>query len=104
MSEALLIKTIQREGKVYDLTPAEVLKLQKAGVSEKIINLLLDREPATAATPAPATVAQQQRQQQAAERQKQAQKYAACQQQAAKDHPEGGIELVKAVTSCSQAK
>jgi hypothetical protein len=106
MSEPLVIKTIQRQGKVYDLTPAEVLKLQKAGVSEKVIDALLDREAAPAATPAPAIAAPQQRQQQAAERQKQnqerAQRYTACRQQAIKDHPEGGGELAKAVTSCVQ--
>lgn len=50
--------------------------------------------------------AQQQRQQQMAEHQKQVQeraaKIAACRQQAAKDHPEGGADVVKAFTSCIQ--
>jgi hypothetical protein len=50
---------------------------------------------------------QQQRQQQIAERQKQvqerAEKYTACRQQALKDHPGGGADLVKAFTSCVQA-
>src|SRR5579864_8781098 len=37
MSEALVLKTIQRQNKAYDLTPDDLLKLQKAGVSERII-------------------------------------------------------------------
>jgi uncharacterized membrane protein len=52
MSEALVLKTIQRQNKSYDLTPEDLVKLQKAGVSEKIINAMLD--PSTvSATPAP---------------------------------------------------
>jgi hypothetical protein len=51
--------------------------------------------------------AQHQRQQQIAEHQKQvqerAEKYAACRQQALKDHPGGGADLVKAFSSCVQA-
>lgn len=42
MSETLILKTIQRQGKPYDLTPDDLLKLQKAGVSEIIINTMLD--------------------------------------------------------------
>jgi len=42
MSEALLIKTIQRQGQAYNLGPADMVKLQKAGVSEKIIETMLD--------------------------------------------------------------
>lgn len=51
MSEALVLKTIQRQNKTYDLTPDDLVKLQKAGVSETIINAMLD--PSTAANPAP---------------------------------------------------
>jgi|HubBroStandDraft_6_1064221.scaffolds.fasta_scaffold1066936_1 hypothetical protein len=63
--------------------------------------------PATSTAAAPRTRAaegQVDRQQQIPERQKLAQKYAACQQQAAKVHPEGRAELVKAYTACIQAK
>ena len=42
MSEGLVLKTIQRQNKAYDLTPDDLLKLQKAGVSERIINAMLD--------------------------------------------------------------
>lgn len=42
MSEALVIKLLQREGKAYDLTTVDLLKLQKAGVSENIINVMMD--------------------------------------------------------------
>jgi len=55
MSESLLLKTIQRQGKTYNLTPTEMVKLQKAGASEKIIEALMD----PAASPAaPAETAQ----------------------------------------------
>ena len=131
MSEALVIQTIQRQGKAYDLTPADLVKLQKAGVSEKIMEALLGPATAPGATAAPAAAApvapaakapaqavepapQQSRtqmnaaaQQQAAERQRQnqerAEKYNACRQQVLKDHPGGGGDLVKAFTSCVQA-
>ena len=36
MSESLVIKTIQREGKPYNLAPAEMLKLQQAGFCEPL--------------------------------------------------------------------
>ena len=42
MSEALVIKQLQREGKAYALTTPDLLKLQKAGVSENIINVMMD--------------------------------------------------------------
>jgi hypothetical protein len=59
MSEDLVIKTIQKQNHAYDLSPADLLKLQKAGVSEKIIGALLDpgsssSTPATPAAPAAA--------------------------------------------------
>ena len=52
MSEALVIKTLKREGKAYTLSAADLLKLQKAGVSENIIEAMTD--PGAAATPAAA--------------------------------------------------
>ncbi|HET9165777.1 MAG TPA: CsgG/HfaB family protein, partial [Candidatus Angelobacter sp.] len=42
MSEGLVIKQLQREGKSYALTTPDLLKLQKAGVSENIINVMMD--------------------------------------------------------------
>ena len=54
MSEGLVLKTIQRQNKAYDLTPDDLLKLQKAGVSERIINAMLDPSTASSASPTPA--------------------------------------------------
>jgi len=54
MSEGLVLKTIQRQNKAYDLTPDDLLKLQKAGVSERIINAMLDPSTASAPPSAPA--------------------------------------------------
>jgi hypothetical protein len=54
MSEALVIKQLQREGKSYELTTPDLVKLQKAGVSENIINVMLDPKaavPAAASSP-----------------------------------------------------
>ena len=57
-------------------------------------------------SPAPAPVSPQERQQQIAERQQQARerarKYAECRQQAVKDHPVAGTELMKAFAACAQ--
>ena len=50
ISESLVLKMIQRDGKSYPLTTADVLKLQKAGASEKIIEALMD--PSVMARPA----------------------------------------------------
>ncbi len=55
MSEGLVLKTIQRQNKAYDLTPDDLLKLQKAGVSERIINAMLDPSTISGTNPAPAT-------------------------------------------------
>jgi curli biogenesis system outer membrane secretion channel CsgG len=52
MSEALVVRTLQREGKAYTLSTADLLKLQSAGVSEAIIHAMT--EPASAAAAAPA--------------------------------------------------
>ena len=54
MSEGLVLKTIQKQNKAYDLTPDDLLKLQKAGVSERIINAMLDPSTIPASGPAPA--------------------------------------------------
>jgi len=61
MSETLIIKTIQSSGKTYELSPTDMLKLQKAGVPENIVQAMLDPRGATpaavAATPTSATKA-----------------------------------------------
>src|SRR5262245_46401572 len=40
LSETLVLKTIQDEGKTYKLSTADLLKLHSAGVSETIINAM----------------------------------------------------------------
>ena len=58
LSESLIIRTLQRENKPANLGPADLVKLKNAGVSEKIIEAMLDpagaAAPAAAAAPAPA--------------------------------------------------
>src|SRR6185503_8135735 len=41
-SENLIIKTLQRQNKPIDLSPADLVKLKNAGVSENIINVMMD--------------------------------------------------------------
>ena len=53
LSESLIIRTIQRENKPANLTTADLVKLKNAGVSENIINVMLD----PTAAPAPAAAA-----------------------------------------------
>lgn len=52
LSEPLVIKSLQRANKPYTPTTAELVKLQQAGVSESIINAMMDPAGATAAAPA----------------------------------------------------
>ena len=54
MSEGTVIKTLKRDNKTYSLSPADLLKLQKAGVSERIIDVMTDPG-AAAGEPAVAT-------------------------------------------------
>ena len=57
LSESLIIRTLQRENKPANLAPADLVKLKNAGVSEKIIEVMLDpaaAPAAAAASPAPA--------------------------------------------------
>ena len=42
MSESLVLSTIRREGKAYQLSTADLLKLSNAGVSEAIINAMMN--------------------------------------------------------------
>ena len=54
LSEALIIRTLKRDNKPLDLTPADLVKLKNAGVSENIIGVMLDP---SAPAPAPAAAA-----------------------------------------------
>ena len=58
LSENLIIRTLQRENKPANLTPADLVKLKNAGVSENLIGVMLDPAsapaPAAAAAPTPA--------------------------------------------------
>jgi curli biogenesis system outer membrane secretion channel CsgG len=58
MSEAMVIKTLQRQNTPIDLKPAEMLRLQKAGVSENIISVMMDPNAAAAPAPVPAAAVQ----------------------------------------------
>src|SRR5882672_3701824 len=42
MSEAQIIKSLKRENKAYALSPADLLKLQKSGISERVIDVMAD--------------------------------------------------------------
>ena len=62
LSESLIIRTLQRDNKPANLTTADLVKLKNAGVSENIINVMLDpagapADAAAPAAPAPAPVA-----------------------------------------------
>jgi len=57
LSESLIIRTLQRDNKPANLTTADLVKLKNAGVSENIINALLDPTSAPAAAAAPAAPA-----------------------------------------------
>ncbi len=54
LSESLIIRGLQRENKPFDLTTADMVKLKNGGVSEKIIEVMLDPGGAPAAAAAPA--------------------------------------------------
>jgi curli biogenesis system outer membrane secretion channel CsgG len=57
LSESLIIRTLQRTNKPANLTPADLVKLNNAGVSENIINVMMDPASAPAAKPAAAPAA-----------------------------------------------
>jgi hypothetical protein len=46
--ENLVVKTIQKSGKNYTLAPADVLRLRKAGVGDKVIEAMMDASPGPA--------------------------------------------------------
>jgi curli biogenesis system outer membrane secretion channel CsgG len=58
MSEALIIKTLQRQNQAMNLSSDDLVKLQKAGVSENIINAMMEPGGATAAAAVPVAAQQ----------------------------------------------
>jgi hypothetical protein len=52
MPDSLVIKTLQKSGKSYNLAPADVLRLRNNGVSNAVIEAMVDASPA----PAPSAV------------------------------------------------
>jgi len=56
LGDDMVIRAIGKEGLHADLTSADMLKLKKAGVSEKVMSAMLE-SPAAAPAPAPAAVA-----------------------------------------------
>ena len=55
--EALIVKTLQRQNKPADLSPADMLKLKKAGVSDNVIGVMMDPASSNASGAAPAVAA-----------------------------------------------
>lgn len=57
MSEDLIIKTLRKQNKPIDLLPADLVKLKNAGVSESLINAMMDpaRTPVSPAAPPAST-------------------------------------------------
>jgi hypothetical protein len=55
ISEQMIIRRLQQEGKAYELTTDDLVKLKKGGVPETIIEIMIEPKPeaALAATPAP---------------------------------------------------
>ena len=98
--------TIQRAGGSTSANAVVSAAAPVAAPSTSAPTTTAGAEPAAPAAAPRTRTAQGQvdRQQQIAERQKLAQKYAACQQEAVKAHPEDHAELAKAYTACIQAK
>ncbi len=53
MSDDLIIKSLKKTNKSADLSPADMVKLKQAGVSDNVIGVMLD----PSSTPAPAAAA-----------------------------------------------
>ncbi|MBS1833216.1 MAG: hypothetical protein JST65_10900, partial [Acidobacteria bacterium] len=53
-SEEMIVKMLRAGGKAYSLTPQDMLKLTDAGVSDNIINVMMDPKAELAAAPVPA--------------------------------------------------
>ena len=63
LSDDLIIVSLRKEGKSFDLGPADLIRLKKANVSENVIKVMLDpkaeiKPPAPAPVQSPPTVAQ----------------------------------------------
>ena len=55
MSEAFIVKYLQKTNKPADLTPTDMVKLKEAGVSETVIGVMMDPSSAPAPAPVPVT-------------------------------------------------
>jgi curli biogenesis system outer membrane secretion channel CsgG len=53
MSEGMIIQMLKKDGKAFALSALDALRLQKAGVSENILNVMMDPTAAVAAPPPP---------------------------------------------------
>jgi hypothetical protein len=51
MPDSLVIKTLQKSGKSYNLAPADVLRLRNNGVSNAVIEAMVDASPSPAPAP-----------------------------------------------------
>lgn len=57
LPDSLILKQVQKSGKVYNLQPQDLVRLQKAGASEKLLEALMEGPAAAAAPAAPAALA-----------------------------------------------
>jgi len=57
MSDDLIIKSLKKTNKAVDLSPADMVKLKQAGVSDNVIGVMLDPSSASAAAPPVAAAA-----------------------------------------------
>jgi hypothetical protein len=59
LPDSLILKQVQKSGKVYNLQPQDLVRLQKAGASEKLLEALMEGPAAPAAPAAPAVAPSQ---------------------------------------------
>jgi hypothetical protein len=59
LPDSLILKQVQKSGKVYNLQPQDLVRLQKAGASEKLLEALMEGPSAAAAPAAPAAAPSQ---------------------------------------------
>lgn len=57
LSEQMVIQVLKKENKTYNLSALDLLKLQKAGVNENIVKVMMDPKAEIAAAPPPAPLA-----------------------------------------------
>ena len=55
LSERMILQALKREARTYNLSTMDLLKLQKAGVSENIVNVMMDPKAELAPPPPPPT-------------------------------------------------